>query len=78
MRPLLVRADFCRGVSDSDMEIGDLVVYRGILCFLRGLDPMGVSKRRAELEDAVTGEHVVAPLEDLQPDPLAGEPTPDW
>jgi hypothetical protein len=40
------------------MEIGDLVTYQGRSYVLRGIDPMGVPDRRAELEDPVTGESI--------------------
>ena len=56
------------------MAIGDLVLYNGRLYFLRGLDPMSVSDRRALLEDAETGESLRAPLEDVEDAP---EPAPD-
>ena len=36
--------------------IGDHVLYNGRLYILRGIDPMSVSERRAQLEDAETGE----------------------
>jgi len=35
------------------MEIGDLVIYNGCAYVLRGLDPMSVHDRRAELEELV-------------------------
>jgi hypothetical protein len=47
------------------MEIGSLVTYRGRAYYLRGLDPMSVSDRQAELEDAITNEHISVPLEDV-------------
>ena len=49
------------------MTIGDLVTYRGRLCYLRGLDPMSVSDRRAQLEDACTGERFTAAFAELAP-----------
>jgi hypothetical protein len=36
------------------MEIGSLVSYQGRAYYLRGLDPMSVTDRRAELEDVFT------------------------
>ena len=51
------------------MEIGDLVIHAGRPCYLRGLDPMSVSGRRAELEDAATGERFHVPLEEISPHP---------
>ena len=52
------------------MRIGDLVTYQGRACYLRGLDRMSVSGRRAELEDARTGERFGAPIEEVE----EGEP----
>jgi hypothetical protein len=49
------------------MKIGDLVTYKGRAYVLRGLDPMGVADRRAELEDPETGEHVSVPLAEVSP-----------
>ena len=44
------------------MRIGDNVIYDGRLYVVRGLDPMGVPERRADLEDVATGERVRVPL----------------
>ena len=44
------------------MEIGDLVTYEGRTFLPRGFDPTGVPDRRAELEDAATGEHLSVPF----------------
>ena len=49
------------------MEIGDLVTYQGRAYVLRGLEPMSVPNRRAELEDAESGEVVVVPLAEVSP-----------
>jgi hypothetical protein len=49
------------------VEIGDLVIYQGRAYVLRGLEPMSVPDRRAELEDPATGEIVMAPLADVSP-----------
>jgi len=49
------------------MKIGDLVTYEGRSYVLRGLEPMSVPGRRAELEDADTGEPIVAPLDEVSP-----------
>jgi len=49
------------------MKIGDLVTYKGRAYVLRGLDPMGVPDRRAELEDPETGEYVSVPLAEVSP-----------
>jgi hypothetical protein len=58
--------------STAAMKIGDLVLYQGRSYYLRGLDPMGVPKRRVILEDPETGEEVAAPAEDIS----AAEPCP--
>jgi hypothetical protein len=47
------------------MRIGDHVIYDGRLYVVRGLDPMGVPGRRADLEDAETGEPVRVPVAKL-------------
>ena len=47
------------------MEIGSLVTYQGRAYYLRGLDPMSVSDRCAELEDAFTGARVSVPLDEV-------------
>ena len=47
------------------MRIGDLVAYAGRQYIVRGLDPMGVPKRRADLEDAETGEALRVPIAEL-------------
>ena len=49
------------------MEIGSLVSYAGRTYYLRGLDPMGVAGRRADLEDAETGERLKVPLALIEP-----------
>ena len=54
------------------MRIGDEVIYHGRVLVLRGLEPMSVPARRAEVEDPVTGERLVVPLDDLEPAPPAG------
>ena len=54
------------------MEIGDLVLFRGELYYLRGLDPMSVSERRAQLEHARTGERIEVPLAELEDVPPNG------
>ena len=47
------------------MKIGDLVLYQGRPYVLRGLDPMGVPKRRVILEDPETGQEVAVPAEEV-------------
>jgi hypothetical protein len=49
------------------MKIGDLVTYEGRSYVLRGLEPMSVPNRRAELEDSETGEQVLVPLAGVSP-----------
>ena len=51
------------------MEIGDFVTYEGRKYVLRGLDPMSVHNRRAELEDVRTGERIWVPLTELDEEP---------
>ena len=46
----------------ADMRIGDLLDYEGKRYILCGLDPMGVPDRRADLEDAETGETIRVPI----------------
>ncbi len=53
------------------MVLGSLVSYAGRTYYLRGLDPMGVADRRADLEDAETGEQLQALLSEIEP---AGPP----
>jgi len=49
------------------MRIGDPVIYQGRRYVLRGLDPMGVPDRRADLEDVETGELIRVPVAELEP-----------
>jgi hypothetical protein len=49
------------------MAIGDHVLYLGRRYKLLGIDPMSVTDRRADLEDLETGEHVRAPLDEVEP-----------
>jgi hypothetical protein len=51
------------------MRIGDFLDYEGRRYILRGLDPMGVPERRADLEDVETGESIrvaIAELDDAR------------
>ena len=48
------------------MQIGSLVTHKGRPYYLRGLDPMSVSDRQAELEDAFTGARISVPLEEVE------------
>jgi hypothetical protein len=54
------------------MRIGDDVIYHGRVLVLRGMEPMSVPARRAEVEDPVTRERFVVPLGELQPAPPPG------
>ncbi len=47
------------------MRIGDFLDYEGRRYILRGLDPMGVPERRADLEDIETGESIRVPIAEL-------------
>lgn len=49
------------------MAIGDHVLYQGRRYRLRGIDPMSVSDRQAELEDLESGERVRVPLDEVEP-----------
>jgi hypothetical protein len=48
-------------------QLGDLVTYEGRRYVVRGLDPMGLPDRRADLEDVETGERRRVPIADLEP-----------
>jgi hypothetical protein len=54
------------------MEIGDLVIYDGKSFVLRGLEPMSVPDRRADIEDPESGERRSVPVA-----LLAAVPPPD-
>ena len=43
-------------------EIGCDVIYKGKRYVLRGLEPMSVSDRRAEVEDPESGELLLVPV----------------
>ncbi len=47
------------------MRIGELLDYEGTQYIVRGLDPMGVPERRADLEDVATGERIRVPISEL-------------
>ena len=57
------------------MNIGDLVLHQGQRYYLRGLDPMSVPDRQAFLEDALTGEATMVPVDEVEPLP-PDEPPP--
>jgi hypothetical protein len=48
------------------MQLGSLVTHKGRPYYLRGLDPMSVSNRQAELEDAFTGVRISVPLDEVK------------
>jgi hypothetical protein len=48
------------------MQLGSLVTHKGRTYYLRGLDPMSVSDRQAELEDAFTGARISVPLDEVE------------
>ena len=51
------------------MKIGDPVLHDGRRYYLRGLDPMSVPDRQAFLEDALTGEACVVPIDEIEAGP---------
>jgi hypothetical protein len=55
--------------ASADMNIGDLVLHDGTLYVLRGVEPMSVDDRKAELEDTVTGERLRVPFAELEEPP---------
>ena len=48
------------------MRIGDPVTYHGRALTLRGIDPMSVPERRAEVEDPHTGERFTVAFDELE------------
>jgi hypothetical protein len=50
------------------MRIGDPVIYQERCYVLRGLDPMSVPDRLADIEDAETGEVIRVPFSELLDD----------
>ena len=61
-------------LSDCGMKIGDLVLHDGRRYYLRGLDPMSVPDRKAILEDALTGEAHMVPIDQIEPLPPGERP----
>jgi hypothetical protein len=55
------------------MRLGELVLIRGRTFVLRGVDPMSVPDRQAEVEDPLTGERFTVPCADLEELPRAAE-----
>jgi hypothetical protein len=60
-------------LATADMRIGDLVIYHGTQYVLRGLDPMSVPDRQAELEDPATGERLRVLLSEVHEGPGEAE-----
>ena len=62
------RKSACLGAArHADMKLGQLITYEGRQYIVRGLDPMGLPERRADLEDVETGERRRVPISDLDP-----------
>jgi len=55
--------------SDCGMKIGCDVIYKGKRYVLRGLEPMSVPDRRAEVEDPESGELFSLPVALIQESP---------
>jgi len=51
------------------MRIGDLVTHLGRALILRGLEPMSMPVRQAEVEDPETGERFYVPFDELEEGP---------
>jgi hypothetical protein len=52
--------------ASAAMRIGDSVLYDGKLYVLRGVEPMSVDERKAELEDPDTGERLRVPWDEIE------------
>jgi hypothetical protein len=48
------------------MQIGEQVIYRGREVILIGHDPMSVPDRRAQVQDAATGERFEVAYDELE------------
>ena len=66
MPPARITPMLLEATSAATMQIGSLVTHKGRPYYLRGLDPMSVSDRQAELEDAFTGARVFVPLDEVE------------
>ena len=51
------------------MEIGDVIIHDGRRFILVGLEPMSVPDRRAQIEDAESGELLSVPVTALSDEP---------
>jgi hypothetical protein len=61
-------------LNHCGMKIGDIVLHEGRRYYLRGLDPMSVPDRKAFLEDALTGEARMVPVDQIEPPPPGERP----
>jgi len=52
--------------ASAAMRIGEPVLYDGKLYVLRGVEPMSVDERKAELEDPDTGERLRVPWAEIE------------
>ncbi len=52
--------------ASAAMRIGDPVLFDGKLYVLRGVEPMSVDERQAELEDPDTGKRVRVPWDEIE------------
>jgi len=53
-------------LTPAAMRIGDPVTHLGRVLVLRGLEPMSMPERRAQVEDPQTGERFSVPLHELE------------
>lgn len=49
------------------VHIGDCVTFRDRAYVVRGMSPMGAVRRRLQLEDLDTGEHIEVSADDVHP-----------
>jgi hypothetical protein len=54
------------GEDLMNLHVGECVTFRDRAYFVRGMSPMGVAPRRAQLEAADTGERVEVAVDDVQ------------
>lgn len=64
--------DLRGGDAPPAMMLGDAVTYRGKPHVVRGLQPMSVPERRAQVEDLESGRRVWVPMNDLTPTSRTG------
>lgn len=55
--------------ASAEMNLGNLVLHGGNLYVLRGVEPMSVDERKADLEDPVTGERLRVRYAELEEPP---------